>query len=62
MAQLPRLYPLVTNTLVREMDPTIREIVRAVFVKVGVVALKIRSPENDDVEQVATPSVVPKQP
>ncbi|GAA5840146.1 hypothetical protein JCM9279_002291 [Rhodotorula babjevae] len=40
-AQLPRLYPLVTNTLVRESDPTLREAVRQVFVKVGVVALGI---------------------
>lgn len=44
-AQLPRLYPLVTNTLVREMDPTVRESVRAVFVRVGKTALQIGSPE-----------------
>ncbi|GAA5850525.1 hypothetical protein JCM8547_001904 [Rhodosporidiobolus lusitaniae] len=40
-AQLPRLYPLVTNTLVRDVDPTLRESVRAIFVKVGQVALGI---------------------
>ncbi|GAA5940878.1 Arf family guanine nucleotide exchange factor SEC7 [Sporobolomyces koalae] len=39
-AQLTRLYPLVTNTLVREgMDPTLRSAVREVFVRVGQVAL-----------------------
>jgi len=39
-AQLPRLYPLVTNTLVREViDPTLRNAVREVFVRVGQVAL-----------------------
>ncbi|SCV72092.1 BQ2448_4786 [Microbotryum intermedium] len=34
-AQLARLYPLVTNTLVRDMDPTVRECVRAVYVRIG---------------------------
>ncbi|GAA5875688.1 hypothetical protein JCM1840_003176 [Sporobolomyces johnsonii] len=44
-AQLPRLYPLVTNTLVREvLDPSLRESVRAVFVRVGKVALGIEGP------------------
>ncbi|GAA6059055.1 hypothetical protein JCM10212_001280 [Sporobolomyces blumeae] len=39
-AQLPRLYPLVTNTLVRDvMDPNLRNAVREVFVRVGQVAL-----------------------
>ncbi|GAA6007006.1 hypothetical protein JCM10207_009168 [Rhodosporidiobolus poonsookiae] len=44
-AQLPRLYPLVTNTLVRELDPTLRESVRAVLVRVGRVALGITGEE-----------------
>ncbi|GAA5971918.1 hypothetical protein JCM21900_001320 [Sporobolomyces salmonicolor] len=44
-AQLPRLYPLVTNTLVREvLDPSLRESVRAVFMRVGKVALGIEGP------------------
>lgn len=41
-AQLPRLYPLVTNTLVREADPALREAVRQVFIKVGTVSLGIK--------------------
>ncbi|GAA5989546.1 hypothetical protein JCM11641_004592, partial [Rhodosporidiobolus odoratus] len=45
-AQLPRLYPLVTNTLVREVDPSLRESVRAVFVRVGKVALGIGADEE----------------
>ncbi|GAA6038174.1 hypothetical protein JCM8097_005777 [Rhodosporidiobolus ruineniae] len=47
MAQLPRLYPLVTNTLVRDLDPALRESVRALLVRVGVVALKIRPDEHE---------------
>ncbi|GAA5897123.1 hypothetical protein JCM8208_003734 [Rhodotorula glutinis] len=47
-AQLPRLYPLVTNTLVRESDPTLREAVRQVFVKVGQVALGITGGDGGD--------------
>ncbi|KPV74748.1 uncharacterized protein RHOBADRAFT_36677 [Rhodotorula graminis WP1] len=47
-AQLPRLYPLVTNTLVRESDPTLREAVRQVFVKVGQVALGITGGEGEE--------------
>lgn len=35
------------------MDPSVREMVRAVFVKVGVVALNIRSPEDQEQQTVA---------
>lgn len=34
-AHLPRLFPIVTNTLAREMDPIVRESVRAVLVRCG---------------------------
>ncbi|KAI5480603.1 sec7 guanine nucleotide exchange factor [Pseudohyphozyma bogoriensis] len=34
-AQLPRLYPLATNTLARDLDPAVRESVRGLFVRVG---------------------------
>ncbi|BGP16437.1 hypothetical protein JCM10213_004007 [Rhodosporidiobolus nylandii] len=47
-AQLPRLYPLVTNTLAREVDPSLRESVRAVFVRVGQVALGIGADEAQE--------------
>lgn len=47
-AQLNKLYPLVTNTLVRELDPALREGVRQVLIKVGRVALGIREEDDDE--------------
>lgn len=38
----------MTNTLVRESDPTLREAVRQVFVKVGVVALGITGGDSEE--------------
>ncbi|KAK4046554.1 guanine nucleotide exchange protein for ADP-robosylation factor [Microbotryomycetes sp. JL201] len=40
-AQLEQLYPLATNVLAREMDASVREAVRALFVRVGKAVLKI---------------------
>ncbi|GAA5886120.1 hypothetical protein JCM6882_004271 [Rhodosporidiobolus microsporus] len=50
-AQLPRLYPLVTNTLVRDLEPTLRESVRAVFVRVGqVMGFGAEEPQQQEAE------------
>ncbi|KAK4049463.1 guanine nucleotide exchange protein for ADP-robosylation factor [Microbotryomycetes sp. JL221] len=47
-AQLPQLYPLATNVLAREVEASVREGVRAVFVKVGKTALRIGVSHDDD--------------
>lgn len=52
--QLDKLYPLVTNTLVRELDPALRECVRQILIKVGRVALSIRD-GDDDAEATGAP-------
>lgn len=51
--QLDKLYPLVTNTLVRELDPALRECVRQILIKVGRVALSIR--DDNDAEATGAP-------
>ncbi|GAA5875344.1 hypothetical protein JCM3774_005784 [Rhodotorula dairenensis] len=59
-AQLNKLYPLVTNTLVRDLDPALRECVRQVLIKVGRVALAIQDETTEpNGTTVPIPTAVP---